>query len=115
MDRIAASALRLEEKTALVDHSTMEVERGRRELGQQLGMECSASSFTELYDRSIDAFLEAIASRSDCLIGATYAQAAIQCPEPICGNRMQEPGEQCDDGNDVESDGCTAACRSTGQ
>jgi cysteine-rich repeat protein len=114
MDRIAASPLLLAAKMDVVDHSTAELERARSELAEQLGTECTDSSFTDLYDRSIDAFLATIASRADCLIGATYAQAAVQCPEPICGNGMQEPGEQCDDGNDVETDACTTACRRTG-
>jgi cysteine-rich repeat protein len=114
MDRIAATAMSLDAKEQLVDQSTVELARGRSELGEQLGVECTDSTFSELYDRSIDTFLETVANRADCLIGATYAQKAIQCPEPICGNGMQEPGEQCDDANDVETDTCTSGCRSTG-
>ncbi|MFH1890496.1 MAG: SdrD B-like domain-containing protein [Candidatus Kuenenbacteria bacterium] len=29
---------------------------------------------------------------------------------PICGNNIQETGEQCDDGNTIDGDGCSAAC-----
>jgi len=29
---------------------------------------------------------------------------------PVCGNGIVEPGEQCDDGNTVNNDGCTNAC-----
>ena len=28
----------------------------------------------------------------------------------ICGNNVKEPGEQCDDGNTVNNDGCSATC-----
>src|SRR5262249_22199241 len=28
----------------------------------------------------------------------------------VCGNGLLEPGEQCDDGNTVDGDGCSAAC-----
>ena len=32
-------------------------------------------------------------------------------PTPECGNGRVETGEQCDDGNDVDTDGCTSDCR----
>ena len=33
------------------------------------------------------------------------------CPvTPVCGNGAREPGEECDDGNLVSGDGCTAQC-----
>ncbi|MFZ6180662.1 DUF4215 domain-containing protein [Nannocystis pusilla] len=31
-------------------------------------------------------------------------------PAPVCGNGYLEAGEQCDDGNDVDDDGCDGAC-----
>lgn len=37
------------------------------------------------------------------------------CLVPGCGNRVVEPGEQCDDGNHVGGDGCSADCRSDEQ
>jgi cysteine-rich repeat protein len=33
------------------------------------------------------------------------------CDEASCGNWKVEPGEQCDDGNAVGGDGCSAVCR----
>jgi len=30
---------------------------------------------------------------------------------PVCGNGLLEPGEQCDDGNDVGSDCCSSTCQ----
>ena len=30
--------------------------------------------------------------------------------DPICGNREQEDGEECDDGNTERNDGCSSAC-----
>src|SRR5438552_2368638 len=30
--------------------------------------------------------------------------------EPECGNGLSEVGEQCDDGNAIDGDGCDSAC-----
>jgi cysteine-rich repeat protein len=32
---------------------------------------------------------------------------------PVCGNRVLEPGEGCDDGNLIDGDGCSSSCVST--
>lgn len=41
----------------------------------------------------------------------TMAITAIECTTPaVCGNGEQELGEDCDDGNKVGGDGCSAAC-----
>lgn len=31
-------------------------------------------------------------------------------PDPVCGNGTLETGEQCDDGNTISGDGCSATC-----
>jgi len=31
-------------------------------------------------------------------------------PDPICGDGIVEPAEHCDDGNDIDDDGCTNDC-----
>ncbi|HWP65553.1 MAG TPA: DUF4215 domain-containing protein [Candidatus Limnocylindria bacterium] len=41
------------------------------------------------------------------------SDTVVQCggpPLPTCGNNILEPGEECDDGNDVDCDGCTPSC-----
>lgn len=32
-------------------------------------------------------------------------------PDPVCGNNVLEAGEQCDDGNILAGDGCSATCQ----
>jgi cysteine-rich repeat protein len=34
---------------------------------------------------------------------------------PECGNEIVEPGEECDDGNDIDGDGCNADCTLSGR
>ncbi|MET0387302.1 MAG: hypothetical protein ABW321_15140, partial [Polyangiales bacterium] len=44
-----------------------------------------------------------------CPSGAT-TQTDADC-EPRCGNRAVEQGEDCDDGNEADGDGCSAVCK----
>jgi cysteine-rich repeat protein len=47
---------------------------------------------------------------SAALTGRQLA-AAIYNPTPGCGNSFVEPGEECDDGNQLNTDGCTNDCK----
>lgn len=44
---------------------------------------------------------------------AKKAAAPQACPETLCGNGIQELGEDCDDGNLDEADGCSNTCAVT--
>ena len=58
------------------------------------------------------------ASNSDCSGGGNKCKKDIQTcdgtgpppPEPVCGNGQVEDGEECDDGNTLDGDGCSATC-----
>ena len=39
------------------------------------------------------------------------AENAVETVQLACGNSVRDPGEACDDGNAVETDGCTSQCR----
>ncbi|MDB4959566.1 MAG: hypothetical protein JWO36_7135 [Myxococcales bacterium] len=41
---------------------------------------------------------------------APFAIYVPQLPNPLCGNGVVDEGEECDDGNRVSGDGCTASC-----
>jgi cysteine-rich repeat protein len=40
-----------------------------------------------------------------------YINCFIEPPAPVCGNSILETGEQCDDGNLVNGDGCSNICK----
>ncbi len=61
------------------------------------------------------------AGASWCVATTTYGKgdkgtpgnASVGCaktPAPVCGNGKQEKGEECDDGNTKDGDGCTSKC-----
>lgn len=108
LDRIAAQDLPLEHKTALID-------RGRARLAEAgahaaRAALCTPATFENLYGRTPEAFAADLAARADCLASGVYVQDALLCPAAVCGNGMEEPGEDCDDGNTIETDACRNDC-----
>ncbi|MFH1728951.1 MAG: myxococcus cysteine-rich repeat containing protein, partial [Pseudomonadota bacterium] len=50
-------------------------------------------------------------SALDTILIAVPLSCFVEGPEPIlCGNGIIEPGEECDDGNQEDGDGCSAQC-----
>ncbi|MDD5469881.1 MAG: DUF4215 domain-containing protein, partial [Candidatus Peribacteraceae bacterium] len=45
-----------------------------------------------------------------CLDGACVSGSLIP-PAPVCGNGKVETGEECDDGNTQDGDGCSSVCK----
>jgi cysteine-rich repeat protein len=45
-----------------------------------------------------------------CCAGLWCGSPAAWAQLSVCGNATLEPGEECDDGNTLNGDGCTAAC-----
>lgn len=49
-----------------------------------------------------------------CLIGAALAAGLAACGKVVdgnlCGNGRLDPGEECDDGNDLDGDNCSSLC-----
>ena len=59
----------------------------------------------EIYDRSLTS-LEV----SDLYNGGNGLDCS-SVTSPVCGNGIIESGEQCDDGNLVDGDGCSSTCQ----
>ncbi len=53
-----------------------------------------------------------LASNATMATTRTVMGCESDCTLPACGNGIQDPGEQCDDGNNVNADGCEADCTS---
>ena len=52
------------------------------------------------------------ADNDPCNGGAGYCASGV-CTTAQCGNSKTEPGEDCDDGNTDDTDGCTQQCKFT--
>lgn len=50
-------------------------------------------------------------SFGDIPFGAASVSSVASRPSPLCGNGRADTGEECDDGNLSNFDGCTTACR----
>src|SRR5690242_15958205 len=46
-----------------------------------------------------------------CPVDTTCAAIQAVCITTPCGNGLVDPGEQCDDGNIMAADGCSATCQ----
>ena len=72
------------------------------------GNECT----TESCDPQSGCGSEDVAAGTPCNGGAGACDGAGACvANPVCGNGVIETGEQCDDGNSVSGDGCSATCQ----
>ncbi len=40
-----------------------------------------------------------------------FSNAEVTYSASTCGNLAVDPGEECDDGNTIDTDGCTNECR----
>lgn len=43
-------------------------------------------------------------------LGTFIDNVKLTCIVPVCGNQITELGEQCDDGNTTDDDGCSSTC-----
>lgn len=110
LDRIALESFSPIQKRAMLSASTATIARDAEVLQTLMAGACPADAFTRTYGRDPATFFGLIATRADCLAGRAYAQGGVLCPASVCGNGMQEPGEDCDDGNLVDGDGCSSTC-----
>ena len=113
LDRIAALNLPVEEKERLVAWAERRIGRTRARSRAALTAACGEDDFTAAYRRSVDTYLGDIVSQAACMQQFVYVQDAVRCPTAQCGNGVQEPNEECDDGNDFEGDGCRSDCVAT--
>jgi len=110
LDRIAANDVPPSRKEALLERSAALIERFRTHVQHAVETQCGAAAFTATYHHDAAQLLTLVAQRADCLAAAVYVQTGVNCPSAECGNGMQEPPEQCDDGNLVDGDGCSSTC-----
>lgn len=115
LDTIAAKPIEdTADKLALIARSGRAIERARALSARRLAAACPGTLFADLYGRSADTLLAALAARADFLAEQSYVQNAVVAPPAVCGDGIQvAPEEECDDGNDYAGDGCSDTCQRT--
>ncbi len=112
LNRIAGEELSEARKSFEIERARLFVERIRARAEKRLTFECPETDFVSLYGRDIGTVLESVAQRAECVNEFIYiVDGATNCPEPVCGNGVQEADEECDDGNDFEGDACLSNCK----
>lgn len=82
LDRIALRIMAPRDKTALLDRSATRVAGMSGSLARRLLAACGETTVRALYGRPAEDLLGEIRDSADCLVGGTYAQAAVTCPAP---------------------------------
>jgi len=111
LDLMAVNVVAPGKKNALLKRAADRITVARSKVVQRVLDLCP--NFEALYGRSLSEVLSALTNPiGNCIVGTAYVQTSIACPPPVCGNGVKESGEECDDGNTVDSDSCHNDCTS---
>jgi len=98
--------LKRSEKLSLLQEAADRAGAARRRAAARIALVCP--DFAAAYGRGIEEVLGVLVPVADCVLGSVYVQLTVACP--VCGNSVTEYNEQCDDGNRIDTDGCTNQC-----
>ena len=114
LDRIAALNLPVAEKERLIAWAERRIGQTRARSRAALTAACAEDDFSVAYGRSVDTY-----PRRHRRPGRLHAAVRLRAGRRraarrrACGNGVQEPDEECDDGNDFDGDGCRTDCVAT--
>ena len=108
LDRMAVLNLPPSRKDALLTQLISRIALATQHGTNLMQQQCPP--FDAVYGRDMSSCVGLLEPRASCLVSFAYVQNAVTCPRPSCGNGVQESGEQCDDGNDVDTDRCHNDC-----
>ncbi len=71
---------------------------------------CGDALLQQIYGRDFTSLVADLTGLAACPNARTCVQDGLLCPDPVCGNAIRESGEDCDDGNVTDGDGCPSTC-----
>lgn len=87
----------------------------RRDITRARGTQYDSSSLTAVADVSATGLITALAPGNATIVirnGSVVTSINAKVGAPACGDEVVDPGEDCDDGNLNNGDGCDSACQS---
>lgn len=103
MHRLAARSFAAAEKERVADRERARQARIAQRAGVVVAAACDdADILARRATRVVEMAL--------CPLAQVCVQDGVECPEPVCGNGIIEPGELCDDGRAEGEDPCRAGC-----
>lgn len=109
LDLMAVNVIGPGKKNALLKRAVDRFAAAQAKMAQRIIEVCP--NFQAMYGRSPSEVLKTLNNPiGNCIVGAAYVQTSVACPAPVCGNGVKESGEQCDDGNTIDTDACRNDC-----
>jgi cysteine-rich repeat protein len=82
-----------------------ECDDGNDTVGDGCSSSCTIEPPPEICENSVDDDGDGLVDCAD-----PDCENDPACSPPICGDGALDPGEECDDGNDTDGDGCSSSC-----
>jgi cysteine-rich repeat protein len=106
-DAAAVRILPPSQKLALLSGARQRLTTARQHMAGHMSKPCAGAT---VYDRHPEQLLSMLDRRGACVLSAVYFHTSVICPSPICGDGIVDTGEECDDGNGIDVDGCLGDC-----
>lgn len=74
-------------------------------------IEWNSTGFCGSHTLNLEVSREGECSSFDSASREIFVECENPPQEPVCGNNLAETGEECDDGNLINGDGCSASCQ----
>jgi cysteine-rich repeat protein len=106
-DAASVRILSPSQKLGLLSDARERMAAARQRMAGHMAEACAGTVYGDT-----GALLDLLDRRKNCVLSAVYfIDFSLRCPIPVCGDGIVDTGEECDDGNGIDADGCLSDCR----